>query len=447
MKNQIKINHRINPFNKIINVNGDKSISIRCVLLASQAIGTSKIYNLLESEDVINALKSISKLGIKYKKFKRYYEIKGFGLNGFNDKKKIKLNAGNSGTFARLILGLLVNFKNTVTLVGDKSLSKRDFSRITEPLKKFGAKLSANKGRLPVKITGSEFLRPVEYNETRGSAQCKSAVMLASLKTPGLTIIKAKKSRNHTELLLKYLNIPIKISPKYNHDYFKIKGENNFKGFDYVVPGDISSSSFFIILTILSKKSKLIIKNVNINQTRTGIIKILKKMNVNIIFKNKKFYKGEMIADMIIKSTTKIKSIKCPKKMNSSAIDEFLVIFLLASKAKGISSFEDLGELNKKESPRLNIAIKFLKMIGIKVERKNDDIRIHGNPHLNLSGNYKIKNFRKDHRIFMMSCVAALTLGGKWEIHDKDSVYTSFPNFFKIIKQLGGKINWEKEKI
>ena len=127
--------------------------------------------------------------------------------------------------------------------------------------------------------------------------------------------------------------------------------------------------------------------------------------------------------------------------MNSSAIDEFLVIFLLASKANGISSFEDLGELNKKESPRLNIAIKFLKMIGLKVERKNDDIRSQGNPHLNLSGNYKIKNFRKDHRIFMMSCVAALTLGGKWEIHDKDSVYTSFPNFFKIIKQLGGKIN------
>ena len=165
-------------------------------------------------------------------------------------------------------------------------------------------------------------------------------------------------------------------------------------------------------------------------------MKILKKMNASIYFKNKRNYKGELIGDIIVKSTKNLKNINCPENLNSSAIDEFLVIFLLAAKANGISSFKKLSELNKKESPRLDIAIQFLRKIGIKVLRKNDDIKIYGNPSLNLSGNYKIKNFCKDHRVFMMSCIAALTFGGKWKIHDKDSIKTSFPNFIKTINKL-----------
>ena len=214
MKNIIKINCKLNNFKNKIEVSGDKSISIRCVLLASQALGVSKIYNLLESEDVLNTLKSIKKLGIKYKKNKNFYQIHGLGLNGFNTNRKIDLNAGNSGTLARLILGLLVNSKNLITLTGDKSLSNRDFSRITNPLKIFGANIISNNTKLPVKILGSDYLRPINYNENLGSAQCKSAVMLAAMKTPGITQIKAKKSRNHTELLFNSLNIPIKIKEK-----------------------------------------------------------------------------------------------------------------------------------------------------------------------------------------------------------------------------------------
>ena len=206
MKKYIDIKQKINNFNNQINISGDKSISIRCVLLASQAIGVSRLYNLLESEDVINALKSISKLGIQYKKINNFYEIKGYGLNGYNTKKEINLDAGNSGTFARLILGLLVNSDKQITIYGDKSLSKRDFLRVTEPLKKFGAEIKSNKNYLPVKILGTSFLRPINYVEKIGSAQCKSAVIFAALKTPGKTKIKAKKSRNHTELLLKSQN-------------------------------------------------------------------------------------------------------------------------------------------------------------------------------------------------------------------------------------------------
>ena len=440
MENYVLIEDKIKNFDRIIQISGDKSISIRSVLLASQAIGASKIYNLLESEDVTNTLKSIKKLGIYFRKTNNYYEIKGCGLNGFSTNKKVNLNAGNSGTFARLILGLLVNSKNQVTIYGDESLSKRDFSRITNPLKIFGANLNSNKNNLPVSIKGSEFLRPINYEEKLGSAQCKSAVMLAALKTPGITKIKARKSRNHTELLLKSLNIPIKVLRKKNHDYIELSGQYNFKSFEYRIPGDISSSAFFLVLTILNKNSKLKIKNVNINNSRTGIIKILNKMNAKIVFKNKKKYKGELISDLIVKSEKNLKCIKCPKNLNSSAIDEFLIIFIAAARAKGISTFKNLGELNKKESPRLDIGISFLRKIGVKVKRNKDSIKIYGNPNLNLQGNFTMKNFRKDHRVFMMTCVAALTLGGKWKIYDKDSVNSSFPDFFKIIKQLGAKI-------
>ena len=154
---------------------------------------------------------------------------------------------------------------------------------------------------MPVKIRGAEYLRPIDYHEKIGSAQCKSAVMLAALKAPGITKIKAKRSRNHTELLFKNLGIPIKTEIKNNYDYIEVRGLHNFKGFSYKIPGDISSCSFFLVLTILSDDSELIIRNVNINFTRNGIIKILNLMNANISISNKKKYKGELIADLKIK--------------------------------------------------------------------------------------------------------------------------------------------------
>ena len=441
MNNHIEIKHTIKPYHKSIEVSSDKSISIRSVLLASQAIGKSRIYNILESEDVINSLKAIKKLGINFKKFKKFYEIDGFGINGYNTNKKITIDAGNSGTLARLLLGLLVNSKKQIKLTGDESLSKRDFLRVTDPLQKFGVNIETKKNCLPVKITGSEFLRPIKYNEKLGSAQCKSAVMLAALKTPGKTIIEAKKSRDHTELLFKYLKIPIKISKTKKFDLIEIIGPSNFKRFDYKIPGDISSSSFFIVLTLLSRNSKIRIKNVNVNNSRTGIIKILNKMNAKISLKNKKNYRGELLADIVVKSKNNLKGIDCPENLNSSAIDEFLVIFLVAAKARGVSTFRNLSELNKKESPRLEMAIKFLKMIGVKFIRKKDNIKIYGNPEISLRGKYTISNFRKDHRVFMMSCIAALSFGGRWIIENKDSINTSFPNFIKLLKYLGGKIN------
>tara|TARA_Y100001970_G_scaffold140436_1_gene172867 strand:- start:7702 stop:9030 length:1329 start_codon:yes stop_codon:yes gene_type:complete len=442
VKNQVKINKVISPFKKSIEINSDKSLSIRSILLSSIATGKSKIFNLLESEDVINSLKAVKKLGVNYIKKSGFYEIHGVGINGFKLNKNIVLNAGNSGTLARCIMGLCSATQKQIKLVGDKSLSKRDFSRIIKPLNLFGVKISSKNNLLPLYLNGSSLLRPIKYNEEKGSAQIKTCIILSAINTPGITSIKAKRSRNHTELLLKYLKYPIKIKKLKDYDLISITGLNQFKSFEYKIPGDISSASFFIVLTLLSKDSRLIIKNVNLNSTRIGILKILKLMKAKVWIINKKNYKGEIIGDIKIKSTEKFKSINCPESLNSASIDEFLLIFLVAAKSKGISSFKNLSELNKKESPRLNIAISFLKMLGIKVIRKKNDIKIFGNPKIKLNGKYHIKNFVKDHRIFMMSVVAALTLGGKgWKIENKDSIKTSFPDFLNILKKIGARIN------
>ena len=443
MQRAITINNTIKEFNKKIEVDGDKSLSIRFALLASQAIGKSRAFNILRSEDLLSTLKILRKLGIKIFLKKNYCEIIGQGINGFNYKKNLTLNAENSGTLGRCILGTLVRSPNKIKLIGDKSLSRRDFSRVIDPLKEFGATFyPKNKYTLPLWIKGTNFVRPINYFEKKGSAQIKSCIMLASLNAPGTTKINAKKSRNHTEILYKFLKLPITVTKRKKIDLIEINGEKKIYPFNYSIPSDISSSAFFIVLTLLSKKSHLVIKNVNINSSRTGCISILNRMGANIIFKNKKKYNGEKTADIHIRSKNSFKAINCPTKYNTSAIDEFLVIFLVAAKAKGISYFKDLEELNQKESPRLKVGSKILNMIGIKTKLTNSSIAIYGNPNLELTKSFEIKDYLKDHRVMALSTIAALTLGGKrWRIHNSDSINTSFPSFFKILKSLGAKIN------
>ena len=437
MPNHIILKNRIKNFNKKIIVSGDKSISIRWVLFSSIASGVSSASNLLMSEDVLTAINAIKKLGIKVSLKKNICKIYGKGIDGYNYKKNLSINSGNSGTLGRLILGLIINTPNSIKLIGDKSLSNRDFKRISDPLSNFGAsfKLSKNK-HLPLKIIGSSKLKPIKYLENRGSAQCKSAVMFAGMRTNGKTFIKAKKSRNHTELLCKYLKLPIKIKKQKNYDLIEVNKIKKINKINYKIPSDISSSAFFIVLTALSQNSNLIIKNVNINPSRIGIIHILKKMGVKIIFKNQKIYKGEKNADIYIKSPKKIKPINCPTKFNSGAIDEFLLIFLVAARAKGISYFKDLSELNQKESPRLKWGEKILNLMGIKTLSTESSIKIFGNPNLKINKKIIIKNYLKDHRVFMTSVIAALSFGGQWDIHDKDSIKTSFPNFLNIINEI-----------
>ena len=434
---KIIIKNKIKSFDKRIYVSGDKSLSIRWILFSSLASGISKAKNLLMSEDVIAAIKAIKKLGIKVNIKNNICKIYGKGIDGYKYKKNLIINAENSGTLGRLILGFLINTPYPIKIIGDRSLSKRDFKRISDPLAKFGAsfKLKNNKN-LPLTILGSKKLKPFYYEEKKGSAQCKSAVIFGGMRTDGSTIIKAKKSRNHTELLSKYLKLPIKIKNKKNYDLIKINKIKKIKTLNYKIPSDISSSAFFIVLAALSNNSKLLIKNVNINPSRTGIVTVLKKMGVKIIFKNQKIYKGEKNADIEVKSPNKINAINCPARLNSEMIDEFLVIFLVAAKAHGVSYFKDLAELNQKESPRLKWGSKILNEMGIKTITTKNSIKIFGNPNLQINKKIIIKNYLKDHRVFMTSLIAALSFGGEWHIHNKDSIKTSFPTFLNILDQI-----------
>ena len=436
MPNKIIFKKKISNFYKKITIPGDKSISIRWVLISSLANGVSKAKNLLMSEDVLASIQAIRKLGIKVLTKKNVCKVYGDGIKGYKYRKNLVINAQNSGTLGRLITGILIDTPFPIKIIGDKSLSKRDFKRITNPLGKFGASFKLNNNSLPLIIKGSEKLKPIKFLENRGSAQCKSSVIFGGIKVDGKTIIKAKKSRNHTELLFKHLKLPIKIKKNKNFDLIEVSKVNEIKPLNYNIPSDISSGAFFIALTVLTKKSQLIIRNVNINPTRIGIITILRKMGVKILLLKKKNYKGESIADILVKSPKKLKSINCPSNLNSGAIDEFLIIFLIAAKAEGISYFKNLDELNKKESPRLKWGSKILKMMGIKVITTKNSIKIFGNPNLEIKKKITIQDYLKDHRVFMTSVIAALSFGGEWHIHDKDAIKTSFPSFLKIVNLL-----------
>ena len=434
MPNKIILKKKIPDFYKKISIPGDKSISIRWVLVSSLANGVSKARNLLMSEDVLASIQAIKKFGVKVIMSKNICKIYGVGIDGYKYRRNLTINAQNSGTLGRLITGILIDTPYPIKIIGDKSLSKRDFRRVTKPLSKFGASfVLRNNYNLPLIINGSQKLRPIKFFENKGSAQCKSSVILGGIKANGKTIIKAKKSRDHTELLFKHLKLPIKFEKKRDFDLIEVNKVKRINPVNYVVPSDISSGAFFIALTVLLKKSQLVIKNVNVNPTRIGIITILKLMGVKILLLNRRIYKGESIADLLVKSPKYIKSINCPSRLNSGAIDEFLIIFLIAAKAKGVSIFKNLGELNKKESPRLKWGSKILKKMGVKVITTKNSIKIFGNPDLKINKKITIKKYLKDHRVFMTSVIAALSLGGEWHIHNKDAIKTSFPSFLKII--------------
>ena len=443
MGKSLFINIKYNSFKKTISIDGDKSISIRALLLGSQAYGKTLIQNILLSEDIMNSINCLKKLGVKISLNKKNCYVYGKGLNGFEYKKNIVLNAGNSGTFARLILGLLVKSPYYIKLVGDKSLSQRDFERVISPLQKVGANFKVNiKKTLPLQIIGSEFINPIHYIENRGSAQCKSTVMLAALNSPGQTVIKAKKSRDHTENIFKYLGIPIIVKKNRHNDEIKVKGQIAFNSFKYKVPSDPSSCAFFIVLTLLSKNCELKIKSVNVNQSRIGYIKILNKMGAKIKIKNVKKLYGEKQGDILVKSQPYLKNITCPSNLSSNLIDEFLIIFLAAAKANGVSSFSNLAELNKKESPRLKLGSKLLNQLGIKTKLTKDSIKIFGNPGSLPKKTINVKRYYKDHRIFMTSVIAAYTFNNKFKIDDVNSYKSSFPGFLDIIKELGYKFKF-----
>jgi len=441
------VKEKIKRFNKSINIPGDKSLSIRALMLASQCIGESQIKNLLESEDVLDCKKALEKLGVKITKVKDTYKIYGNGLNSFKLKNKItKIYVGNSGTTARLLSGLLATSPGKFNLYGDSSMNKRDMHRVSKHLEKIGCFFyPKNKSTLPLLIEGTTMPLAQTHLEKLGSAQVKSSILLAALNTPGITsVIEKKTSRNHTEIFLKKIGANIKIKKLKKGNLITLEGQKNLYGFKSNISSDPSSSAFFIALTLLTPGSKLLIKNVNCNSTRIGFVNVLKKrMNANIIIKVlRKKKDDEPVGNIVIKSS-KLKPINCPKEIVPNLIDEFPILFVLAALTKGVSKFTGIESLREKESDRIKSIEVVLNKIGIKTKSTINSLKIFGNPNIKTK---KLINVypKHDHRIAMSSTILGLLLGVKLKISNFQTTNTSFPGFISVIKYLGGRIEIKK---
>tara|TARA_B100001146_G_C16191343_1_gene439257 strand:- start:660 stop:2006 length:1347 start_codon:yes stop_codon:yes gene_type:complete len=441
----LNINHKIKPFIKSIQVDSDKSLSIRSFLIGSICEDISVAKNVLESEDVFSTINCLKKLGVQIRKESKSYFIHGKGLGSLFAKKKLNLNFGNSGTLARLLIGILSTTPDIeIKVQGDHSLNKRSMKKLIEIMSEFGAEfLPKNKFNFPLKLISTEMPVCIKY-KAGVSAQLKSAVILAGLNSFGTTeIIEDKKSRDHTENILIKNSQAIKIK-KGRKKLIKIYGKKYLNRINIDVPGDPSSAAFFVALTLLSNNSSLKIKNVGLNPTRIGFYELLKKHGANIKFSNKRKKNNEITGDINIKSGKLKRPIIASKNFYEKTMDEFPILFCIAALTKGTSIFKGIEDLANKESNRIKEMQKILKQIGIKSISTKNEMRVYGRSFVeNKNKKITVPNL-EDHRICMSSTVLSLVTGIKTKINNFETVNTSSPNFLKIIKSLGANFEITK---
>jgi len=415
-----------------IKIPGDKSISHRALICASISDGTSKISNLQESEDVINTLKSLKQLGINIIKENGSYSIEGKGFRGLKESEN-QLYFGNSGTGIRLMSGLLSIQNFSSSLIGDKSLSKRPMKRIIEPLLKMGANISGSKeDTLPLQISPSEKICGINYEMSVASAQVKSAILFASLGADGDTKITEQSiSRDHTERMFEYFGASI----SYSETETTLKQTDKFISQNVEIPGDFSSSAFFIVAALISKNSEITLKEVGMNPSRIALLNKLIEMGGNIQVFNHSLFGKEPIADLNIKSSV-LNSCEVTSDDVPNLIDELPILFIASSFAEGVSSFNQIEELKHKESDRLKAMQEGLDKMKIKNFLDGDVFCIEGR-----GKEYKPPNFLAesyyDHRIAMSFAIAGLNSNASIEIASPESINTSFPEFIELGKKLG----------
>ena len=411
-------------------VPGDKSISHRAIIFSMLCKGRTKIYNLLESEDVKRTIEVSQSLGSNIITNNQFIDIHGLGIDGISEPKSV-LDFGNSGTSLRLFMGILSSQTFTTTLTGDHSLLKRPMERVASPLRLMGANISTNNGKAPVTISPPlGTFHGIDYKLDIPSAQIKSAIILASLFCRNKTILHTDTTtRDHTENMLKLFNYPIstsKNSIEVNPGI--LESPKIIK-----VPGDFSSASFFIVAALLSEDSRIIIKNVGLNPTRTGLINILRLMgaDIQVDITNKNY---EATGDVIV-SSSKLMGIKVPNALISLAIDELPLIFLAAAVASGETIIRNAEELRFKESDRIKSMVDLLKNLSIEVNEYQDGLEIKGG---NISGG--IINSFGDHRIAMTALVASSIAKEKIEVENCENINTSFPSFITLMNSIGMNI-------
>ena len=435
------ISHKSSNLSGEMIVPGDKSISHRSLIIGSAVTGKIIVNNLLESEDVLATANALRKMGVSINKLSNNkWEIFGSGIGSLSGTNNI-LDMGNSGTGARLLMGLVAGSDVEATFIGDQSLSKRPMKRIISPLIETGATIeNFNNDTLPIKIKGSKITLPIEYESTVASAQVKSSILLAGLSSIGTTsIIEPSLSRDHTERMLKYFGAKIETIKLKNSKWkITLDGIPTLKPLDINVPSDPSSASFPIVSALITPNSKVKVMNVCVNDLRTGLFKTLIEMGANIKFTNSREINGELIAD-ITAETSKLNGITVPKLRAASMIDEYPILAIAAVKAEGDTIMEGIEELRYKETDRIKAVCEGLQKVGVKTIETHNSMVVKGlGPQGQINQNIEI-NSNLDHRIAMSFLCLGLVSEKPIKVNDTDTIKSSFPFFLDKMKKIGAK--------
>ncbi|MDO4533364.1 MAG: 3-phosphoshikimate 1-carboxyvinyltransferase [Coriobacteriia bacterium] len=425
------------PLDGSTRVPGDKSISHRAILFSAMAEGTTRVSGVLDSDDVRSSIKAVQKLGADVNLTKAIDGSLEGGITGWGSagpkQPDEPIDCGNSGTTARLLMGVVAPWDIKVTLTGDESLTKRPMRRITAPLMKMGVNFEpAGRETLPITVLGDSSLHPIDYDAPMSSAQLKTAVLLAGLYADGTTTVsEPSPSRNHTELML----------PEYGADTTagyrtaSVNGPCQLKACEVLVPGDPSSASFLVCAAVLKPGSNIQIENVSLNTARTGFVRTLERMGANIDTRITGYAGKEAYGIISAAYSPNLLGCEIPAQHIASEIDEIPVLAITAAFAKGITVFRGVGELKVKESNRLQAVIQVLNEIGIDAWEEGEDLFIQGQPGLKVPDGLVIDS-RKDHRLAMTWSLLGLCGDKAIGIRDFDAVKVSFPTFRAQFEEL-----------
>jgi len=425
-----KVLSKVNKLEGTIEIPGDKSISHRAVMFGSIAKGKTEIRNFLMGADCLSTVSCFKKMGVEIEVSKEVVIVKGNGYEGLKEPKDI-LDVGNSGTTTRLMMGIVAGAPFHTCIIGDESIAKRPMSRVSNPLRLMGATIDGrdNGEYTPLSIRGGQ-LTSIEYHSPVASAQVKSAILLAGLRTANeeTRVIEPHKSRDHTERMLRAFGVEV------NEDELSasVVGGQSLKATNIFVPGDISSAAFFLVAGAIVPNSRIILKNVGINPTRTGILEVLNKMGASIEIDQHEESEFEPLADITIK-TSELKGITIEGDLIPKLIDEIPIIALLATQAEGETIIKDASELKVKETNRIDTVVSELSKLGATIKGTDDGMVITGKT--KLTGNASVSSFG-DHRIGMMLAIAACLTEESIELQDASAIDVSYPNFFEHLSLL-----------
>lgn len=435
-----QISRAVKTLSGTVKTPGDKSISHRALMIGGLAVGETGIEGLLEGEDVLATAAALRKLGVFVEKTgPGSWRVRGLGVGGLQEPEAV-LEMGNSGTAARLLLGVLAGHPLRATLSGDASLSSRPMDRVTAPLKLMGADFQCRSGgRLPLSVTGLADPLPIDYKLPVASAQVKSAILLAGLASPGVTrVVEPKPTRDHTERMLRHFGARVDVEDLADGGRaVSIHGQPELSGQKIIVPGDISSAAFAMVAALIVAGAKVSLPGVGINPLRSGLIECLQEMGGAVTIENERSEAGELVADLTIEGSP-LKGITVPPSRAPSMIDEYPILAVAAACAQGTSRFEGLSELRVKESDRLSGMAQGLAACGVEVEEGDDYLVVHGSGSPPRGG-VTIET-ALDHRIAMSFLVLGMVSAEAITIDDGEPIETSFPGFAQLMNGLGGNI-------